>query len=293
MVADMLDKYGKTFDEYMSTYNEDDYKHPSVAVDVVLFTEDHGNIEVMLVKRDEHPFAGCWATPGTFVGYDEDIDSAAERVIKDKLGLDGENSDNGRMYFRQLHTFGKVDRDPRTRVISVGYISMVPHEYIEECKNDSTYMSDIFRVNKSQVYTSGNKVVSELTLVGKETGAIMRYNIVESVQNTWIKVESTLDKAVSNAELAGDHIKMLFSAIKKLEGYGKDISGILNILPEYFTLGDVQRVYESITGIRCAPANFRKKLLNNNLVIEVEKTKQYRGRDVQLYTANRLFSCTD
>lgn len=289
----MLDKNGKTFKEYMSTYNADEFKHPSLAVDVVLFTENHGKLEVVLVKRDEHPFVGCWATPGSFVGYSEDLDEAAERTIRNKAGIYQEQSENGRIYFRQLHTFGKVDRDPRTRVVSVGYMSLIPRGYLDRENISKNVERDIFKISLTKIFEGVTKSIHVLTLQGENTDTVIQYRITENIKDTWVDVESTLDSDVSTGELAGDHIKIIFTAIKRLQSLSKNMASILNILPEYFTLGDAQRIFESVSGKTFAPANFRKKVLDDMLVIMTDKTTTYRSREVRLYTANRKYSSLD
>ena len=76
---------------------------------------------MLLKRRTEHPFADRWALPGGFVGIDEDLDAAARRVLRDKARIDD-------AYLEQLYTFGAVDRDPRTRIISVAYFALLPAE---------------------------------------------------------------------------------------------------------------------------------------------------------------------
>ncbi len=49
---------------------------------------------------------------------DETLDAAARRELKEETGLDN-------VFLEQLYTFGDVDRDPRERVVSVAYFSLV------------------------------------------------------------------------------------------------------------------------------------------------------------------------
>jgi len=74
---------------------------------------------VLLMQREEGPFAGAWALPGGFVGIDETIEEAAHRVLGDKAGLEG-------LYIEQLYTFGAIDRDPRMRIVSVAHLALLP-----------------------------------------------------------------------------------------------------------------------------------------------------------------------
>lgn len=87
-----------------------------VTVDAVVFTSNHK--EVLLIQRKNDPFREQWALPGGFVEDDEDLDTAVARELEEETGV----ATNG---FRQIHAFGKPDRDPRGRAISVAYYVVV------------------------------------------------------------------------------------------------------------------------------------------------------------------------
>ena len=101
----------------MPTY---EHPRPAVAVDCVVFGLDleELDLKVMLIQRDLEPRAGDWALPGGFVRTDESVDEAARRELAEETGLHD-------VFLEQLYTFGAVDRDPRTRVISVSYYALV------------------------------------------------------------------------------------------------------------------------------------------------------------------------
>jgi len=87
-------------------------------VDNVIFGFDEGDLKVLLIKRGEEPYEGHWALPGYFVYPNEDLDSAAQRVLKELTGLQN-------VYLEQVKTFGAVHRHPFGRVITVAYFSLV------------------------------------------------------------------------------------------------------------------------------------------------------------------------
>ena len=93
--------------------------HPWVAVDVVICTVREKALQFLLVQIKDGPFAGRWAFPGGLVGAEESLDEAAERELGERTGLTGG-------YIEQLYTFGKPERDPSTRVVSVSYLALVP-----------------------------------------------------------------------------------------------------------------------------------------------------------------------
>jgi 8-oxo-dGTP diphosphatase len=118
--------------EYLQAYRKEDFDRPSVTVDLVLLTIREDQVQVLLTRRQEHPFQGMLALPGVFVGTSETLDAAAERALSQKTGLSG-------IYFEQLYTWGAPDRDPRMRVISVSYCALVPWESISHPSRDADF----------------------------------------------------------------------------------------------------------------------------------------------------------
>ena len=116
---------GLTEQEFLGRYDPQKYEHPSVTVDVLIFTVDKSreadSLRILLDRREEHPFLHKWALPGSFVGMGESVEQAAARELEEATGL-------RTPYLEQLYTWGDLGRDPRTRIISVSYIALVPGE---------------------------------------------------------------------------------------------------------------------------------------------------------------------
>jgi ADP-ribose pyrophosphatase YjhB (NUDIX family) len=98
-----------------------EYPHPAVTVDVTVFTVRGGEVQVLLIKRAEWPHTGKWAIPGGFVEIDESLKRAALRELREETGVKAG-------VLEQLGAFGHPDRDPRERVITVVYISLLPFD---------------------------------------------------------------------------------------------------------------------------------------------------------------------
>jgi len=90
-----------------------------LAVDNCIFTVNSGRLEVLLIRLKRSPLAGLWALPGGIIGNRETLDRAAARILEEQTGV-------SQVYLEQLYTFGRVDRDPAGRVVSVAYFSLVP-----------------------------------------------------------------------------------------------------------------------------------------------------------------------
>ena len=88
-----------------------EYPRPAVTVDIVIATREESP-RVLLIRRKNEPFAGCWALPGGFVEMDETLESAARRELHEETGVKTKA-------LVQLGTFGDPGRDPRGRTISV------------------------------------------------------------------------------------------------------------------------------------------------------------------------------
>lgn len=100
----------------MTEFN--DFFKSAFTVDNVIFGFDDGDLKVLLIKRGEAPFAGKWALPGYFVYPNEDLDTAAKRVLEELTGLRN-------VFLEQVKSFGAVDRHPFGRVITVAYFSLI------------------------------------------------------------------------------------------------------------------------------------------------------------------------
>ena len=120
-----VNENGETLQQFLDNYDENLYRHPSNTVDMILLTVYEGKLKVLLVKRKNHPFIGDWAMPGGFINFDEDMEEAVKRELEEETSI------SEYTYFKQLYTFGNVDRDPRTRVITTVYLSMTPSSNIK------------------------------------------------------------------------------------------------------------------------------------------------------------------
>ncbi|HCX22758.1 MAG: DNA mismatch repair protein MutT [Flammeovirgaceae bacterium] len=98
------------------------YNHPKilVAIDCLVFGYDtaENDLKVLLFQREVEPFAGEWSLIGGFVNEDENLSDGAERVLEKFTGLKD-------VFLEQLSTYGKANRDPGGRVVSILYWSLI------------------------------------------------------------------------------------------------------------------------------------------------------------------------
>jgi 8-oxo-dGTP diphosphatase len=101
---------------------------PLVAVDVVIFTIDAGELQALLVEARSGPFAGRWVFPGGLVPVGEAPDATATRELTAQTGIRD-------LYLEQLRTFGEPARDPHAHVVSVAYFALVPDKGEAQTEN--------------------------------------------------------------------------------------------------------------------------------------------------------------
>ncbi len=105
------------------------YNHEKIwlSIDCLVFGHDvkDENLKLLLFERKVNPFAGSWSLIGGFVNVNEDICHSAERVLKTFTGLED-------VFLEQLHTFGKTERDPGGRVVSILYWSLIKLDDIKK-----------------------------------------------------------------------------------------------------------------------------------------------------------------
>ena len=139
---------GQTLEEFLAEYDETKFRRPSNTVDMILMTVSGARLKLLLIRRKDHPFINDWALPGGFVNFDEELETAVSRELAEETNITRDT------YFRQLYTFGKSDRDPRTRIITTAYLSMTPEENIRNTRaGDDAADAGWFTVSKQIIET--------------------------------------------------------------------------------------------------------------------------------------------
>lgn len=214
--------------EFLQNYDAQAFPRPSVTVDLVLMTVRTGKLCVLLQQRAEHPFKGDWALPGGFVGIEEGLDQAAERVLSTKVGL------SARGWLEQLYTFGNPARDPRMRIITVAYFALLPLEVLDSALLDR---SDLELVSL------------DIPWPGERGGSV-----------------AARSAKGFELSLAFDHAEIVSTAVKRLRGKLDYSTIAFALLPELFTLRDLQDVHEAILGVSLNKPAFRRRMLDKGWI---------------------------
>ena len=224
---------------FLASYDPAAFPPLAVAVDVVPLTFTAGALHVLLNKRAEAPARGRLALPGTFVRADEDIEAAAQRGLRDKAKLDAP--------VRQFHAFGAVDRDPRMRIVSIGYMAVV----------DAGTMAS----------ATDGAVSCELLPV---TGGIVR------------------SASGRRTALPFDHDVILARALADLHRDLDRDDWAFGLLPDTFSLRELQALHEAIRGQALNKPAFRKRLIESGRLEATGEMESGKGfRPAELYRARR------
>ena len=216
---------GTDEERFLEQYRPGAFPRPSVTVDLVVFTVIDKLLHVLFVRRNEHPFKGCWALPGGFVRVSddrkdqgEDLDAAAHRELLEETGLS--HTASASVFLEQVRTFGRPGRDPRMRVISVAYYALV-------------------RPTLVPLIRAGGDVSHA----------------------KWFDVTELTGSKKTRTELAFDHADILDAALARMRADLDRTAIAFELVPETFTIQELRAVHEAIRGETLDPGNFRKKFL--------------------------------
>ncbi len=102
----------------------------ALSVDCVIFGFDENKLKVLLIRSDLKKYHDKWSLLGDLIDVAEDLDEAAYRVLKERTGLKD-------VYLEQVHTFGKPNRHPAGRVVTIAYCSLINVQHHKLIKNDN------------------------------------------------------------------------------------------------------------------------------------------------------------
>ncbi|MBE1445208.1 NUDIX hydrolase [Paenibacillus sp. OAS669] len=294
------DRNGITEQEFLQQYDASQYERPSVTVDMLIFTvmdKDQINyrklpeksLQLLLIKRGEHPYIGQWALPGGFVSVHESIEEAAQRELRSETNINN-------IYMEQLFTWGDTDRDPRTRVISCSYMALVDRSALVVKAGDDADDAGWFEVTyqmfqeKRTLWEDGyeHERLMKITLSHEDDLLSATVKITEITRGRTRKI---VREIVDTEGIAFDHAKIIEYAIERLRNKIEYTDIAFNLMPPRFTLSELQQVYEVVLGKELLAAAFRRKIAP--MVIETnESTKDAGHRPSKLYRYNPFWNQT-
>ena len=186
------------------------YPSVPITVDCVIFGFDSSGLKVLLIRSDLEMYKDSWTLLGDFARDDEELDDAANRVLKERTGMDD-------VYLEQVRTFSHPKRHPGGRVLTVAYCSLLNLEH------------------------------HQLKILDNE----LHWHSINNIQ-----------------QMAFDHKQILDECYAWLQKRIMEHPLGMNLLPDKFSLRQLQHLYETILGVTLDRRNFRKKFFSMDFLID-------------------------
>jgi ADP-ribose pyrophosphatase YjhB (NUDIX family) len=204
-----------------------------LAFDSVIFGFNGKQLKILVL---EYHNTGFFALPGGFVKRNENVDEAAKRGLFERTGLEN-------IYLEQFHTFGNANRT-------------VPG------------------VMRTILEANGYEIGEDYWLLDRFVSvayyALINYNEVDPQPDSlsdsinWYAVDEL-------PPLMMDHHQIVEKALTTLrDNLDKKLVG-MNLLPEKFTMKDLQKVYEAVLGEKLRRTTFQRKILGKDILARHEK----------------------
>jgi ADP-ribose pyrophosphatase YjhB (NUDIX family) len=207
---------------------------PHLAFDSVIFGFNGKQLKILIL---EYHNTGLFALPGGFVKKDENVNDAVRRGLRERTGLED-------IYLEQFYTFGDLSRfnpDIMQTIIEANGFEMKGHTH---------WLLDRF--------------------VTIAYYALINYNEVEprpdelSDSINWYAIDDL-------PPLIFDHRQIVNKALCTLrDNLDRKLVGI-NLLPQKFTMKELQQVYEAVLGEKLRRTTFQRKMLSLDILERHEK----------------------
>jgi 8-oxo-dGTP diphosphatase len=207
----------------------------NVSVDCIIFGFHGNELKVLLLQAK---YAGAWALPGGFILKEEHMDDAARRILKHRTGL----SD---IYLQQFHVFSEPDRS--TKKINTQFL-----------KNSGIELKESWMFER--FITVGYTALVDFTkaaLIPDSFSIDCKWFNIKEIPELILDHRNILDKALENLQLQLNYHPV---------GY--------NLLPEKFTMPELQKLYETILDRKLDRRNFQRKITGTGILKRLDETKK-------------------
>ena len=289
--------------KFLAGYDLTKYDRPSVAADVVVFSVmkddecddvrriQEKKLKILLIRRGGFPYKGSWAMPGGFCKKGEDVIDSARRELCEETGIDD-------AYVKLVGVYGEPGRDPRGWVISSTYMALMNAGDCRLKAGDDAQDARWFTVELTEVSGTGEEIAKNEVEASYKAQNGKRYRLVLKNADSDIKLTAVLRKTdisscgrssdsydIEECEgLAFDHARIITEAVLGLrEDLKRDPDLAFDLLPERFTLTELQNVFEQIWDRELTTPNFRRKIADH-----VEETDHI--QEGERYRPAKLFT---
>lgn len=214
---------------------------PQITIDCVIFGYEHAQLKVLIPKID---FKGdFWALPSGFIHQEDDIDEAARKILQFRTGIEN-------LYLEQFRVFGKVSRDHTAFLDRLIELNPDRLSLVETSKADYDWFTKRFISIGYYALVDINKVKPQLSAIDQ----VIKWRPIQSLPPMIL-----------------DHQEIIIAALYALRRDLDEKLNAFNLLPDTFTMKEVQEVYEAINGRKYLRTNFQKKILDLQVLERLEK----------------------
>lgn len=212
---------------------------PQLSVDCVIFGYKNKQLKVLIstvqFKTKIH------SLPGGFIFSDECIDTAAKRILEERTGI----SD---LFLAQFNTYGNPERKNHDLIANL--------EELRQQLSLNVQTDDLLWLTKRFISISYYALV-DIDKVKLKPG------IIDS-ELTWYNIAEV-------PKLIIDHNKMIADGLERLrDDFDKKLNGYA-LLPDQFTMKELQELYEVVYDRPYARNNFQKKILDLEILERLDK----------------------
>lgn len=217
----------------MSEYQPVAYYSPSVSIDCVIFGFHQSSLKVLILKyRNTEVFA----LPGGFINEEEDLEDAAKRILENRTNLCN-------IYLEQFGVFGKTNR--------------VNSDSVRGFLNVIGLLQNAYEFFKNRFVSIGYFSLVDFTAL-----KIAKDEISASLE--WFDVDNV-------PTLMHDHNEIIQKARETLISQLSNKAVGVNLMPEQFTMSELQNLHEAILGTTLTRTNFQRKMLSLGFLDRIEK----------------------
>lgn len=293
--------------EYLSNYDISAFERPSVAADMAVFSimeekkidpagkrnpdnyrkDPMKQLKLLLIRRASFPYKNAWALPGGFAQKEENILETARRELREETGVED-------AYLRPFDIFSDKGRDPRGWIISHGFLALIDGEKYRVHEGSDAWEARWFKIDiesdeVNRKITENRVQIERIYTLRLTCEEAENLNVTATVKEckSFEKYHETVEYDIlDRSNLAFDHAKIILCAYLALQKEADNEGTIVfDLMPERFTLTELQRAFESVLGKPLLVANFRRKFMD--YVIETDEYVEGAGhRPAKLFRRN-------
>src|SRR5579862_490277 len=209
---------------------------PGISIDSVIFGFHNNKMKVLLTKLK---YVNLWSVAGGFVYKDEHIDDAATRILRERTGLSN-------IFLKQFYIFGDPRRSDRkfhvNRMRHVGWDADRNYWLLKRFITIGYYAL----VNFTNVVPTRD-YMSDLC--------------------DWYDIHDLPPLIMDHGNILGRALETLRTQLKYQPiGY--------NLLPQKFTMPELQKLYETILDKKLDRRNFQRKMLGYDILNRLEQRRK-------------------